>query len=63
MKAVRVVLLLLVVVMIAVGGYLLYQRTKPGPSGVPGEIRASDAGAGGVRVEEKYGVTTETVNP
>jgi len=54
-KLIRLVVLLAVVAGGALGVYVLVRRA--------GESHTAQRGEGGIRVEEKYGFTTETVQP
>lgn len=62
-KLVKVVVLLAILVCVMIGVYLISQAVRDKDSGGPAELRPGEAESSGVRVEEKYGFTSEGVEP
>jgi hypothetical protein len=62
MKTVRIVLLL--IVLVGLGAMVYFTRHGSSSGSGPAELRSKQADKqGGVRVEEKYGITSEQVGP
>ena len=59
----KVLLLLVIIVGGVAAFFLLREQPREGAPGAPTAVRSAEEGEPPVRVEEKYGFTSETVSP
>lgn len=62
-KVVKIIVLLAVLACVAVAVYMFTQTARDDNIQGPGEISSSEDEQAGIRVEEKYGFTSEGVGP
>lgn len=62
-KAIKILILLGIVVCAGIGLYVYSQSSRTGSDGAGAELRSQEKKPKGVRVEEKYGFTSEGVEP
>ena len=62
-KLIKIIVLLAILAGIAVGVYIYTQSVREDRDTTPGEFRSQDDEKSGIRVEEKYGFTSEGVDP
>lgn len=62
-KLVKIVVLLAIVACVAVAVYMFTQTARDESINGPGEIGSPEKQQGGIRVEEKWGFTSEGVQP
>ncbi|MFH1748023.1 MAG: hypothetical protein ABIG44_13390 [Planctomycetota bacterium] len=62
-KFVKLLILLIILVCAVIGAYLIVQAVQDQDAGGGSELRSRESESSGVRVEEKYGFTSEGVEP
>ncbi len=62
-KLVKLIVLLAILVCAAIGVYMISRAAGERDAGGPEELRPGESGSSGIRVEEKYGFTSEGLGP